>query len=111
MSIHPSDNTPGGDSDLDEPESPCNIGRWLGEHKVDLRDVRRRRRLWLTFAVLGLAVGLALPKVMPLKYSATALLYLSHNPTADQTDAMANDVVLLQTEEVAAQTVSRLQLA
>ena len=108
MSIHPSDNTPGGDSDLDEPESPATLADGLVSIRSIFRDVRRRRRLWLTFAVLGLAVGLALPKVMPLKYSATALLYLSHNPTADQTDAMANDVVLLQTEEVAAQTVSRL---
>lgn len=66
--------------------------------------------MWLATAAVGLAIGLALPVVLPLKYSATTILYLSHNPAADPADAMANDVVLVQTEGVAAQAVSRLHL-
>ncbi len=110
MSLHPSNHTPGGDPDPDEPQSPATVTGGLVSIRSIVRELRRRRRIWLAIAAVGLAMGLALPIVLPLKYSATTILYLSHNPAADPADAMANDVVLVQTEGVAAQAVGRLHL-
>ncbi len=110
MSLHPSNQTPGDDPDPDEPQSPATVAGGFVSIRLIVRELRRRRRLWLVTAAVGLAIGLALPIVLPLKYSATTILYLSHNPAADPADAMANDVVLAQTEGVAAQAVRRLHL-
>ncbi len=97
-----------GEGDSDESQAPAVLTEGLISIRAIVRELRRRRRLWLLTAAVGLAVGLALPIAVPLGYSATTLLYLSHNPALNPVDAMLNDVTLLQTEAVADQAVRQL---
>jgi len=73
--------------------------------------LRRRRRFWLTMGAVGLAAGLALTVVRPGSYSATATLWLAHNPSDDQAADMANDVALLQSDAVAQPVIKALGLS
>ena len=68
--------------------------------------IRRRRRVWLTTALLGLVVGAGLHLVAPQKYSAVTDLYLAQPAGADPAQAMVDDVSLLHTQAVAQQAVS-----
>jgi capsular polysaccharide biosynthesis protein len=77
---------------------------------IDLRAliaaIRRSRRVWLVTALLGLLIGATLHQVIPHKYSAVTDLYLAQPAGADPTQAMADDVSLLQTEAVAKQAIT-----
>ncbi len=68
--------------------------------------IRRNRRVWLVTALLGLLIGASLPLVIPHKYSAVTDLYLVQPTGANSTQAMADDVSLLQTEVVAKEAIA-----
>jgi capsular polysaccharide biosynthesis protein len=58
--------------------------------------LRRRRRVWVTAAVIGLLLGAALHIIVPSKYAAVTRLYL----VEPSIQAMQDDVTLLQTRSV-----------
>ena len=62
--------------------------------------LRRRRKIWLSFAALGFVVGLGYHVIVPRSYSAHATLYLAQAPGTDPAAGMANDIALLQTPVV-----------
>jgi capsular polysaccharide biosynthesis protein len=76
-----------------------------------LRDaVRRHLRIWLVLAIAGLAVGLALPSVMPPPQLSSARLILTHREGDDPQRAMATDVSLATTHTVAERVIRQLDL-
>lgn len=72
--------------------------------------LRRRIRLCLAFAIGGLLLGVALTVVMPPSQTGTVTVLLAHDPSLDPTQAMATDVSLLGTREVAKVVIDRLHL-
>ena len=75
------------------------VGRLVSLRFV-LSALRRRRKVWLTLAALGLVVGLGYHLVVPPSYSVYAVLYLAQAPGTDPATGMANDLALLQTTAV-----------
>ncbi len=75
------------------------VGRLVGLRFV-LGALRRRRKIWLSLAALGLLVGLGFHLVVPRSYPAYATLYLAQAPGTDPATGIANDVALLQTTAV-----------
>lgn len=75
------------------------VGRLVSLRFV-LGALRRRRKIWLSLAVLGLVVGLGYHAVVRRSYSAQATLYLAQAPGSDPAVGMANDLALLQTSAV-----------
>ena len=63
--------------------------------------VRRRRKVWVSGAVLGLLIGAAFHFVVPAKYTAIANLYMVEPANEDPSLAIANDLSLLGTRAVA----------
>lgn len=72
--------------------------------------LRRRRKLWVSTALVGLFVGAAFHLVVPAKYAAVADLYMVEPAGSDPGQAIANDISLLQTRSVAAEAVADLHL-
>ena len=72
--------------------------------------LRRRRRLWLTMAFVGLVFGAALHMVLPSKVTAVSKLYLVESVSGDPTSGITNDLSLLQTRKVAETAMGRLPL-
>jgi hypothetical protein len=62
--------------------------------------LRRRWRVWLGCALAGLVVGAGYHAVVPVKYTATATLYLAHAPDSDNTVVAQNDLAMLDTAAV-----------
>jgi Chain length determinant protein len=89
---------PGGHSSESQPPIVL-VGRLVSLRFV-LGALRRRRKVWLTTAALGLLVGLAFHLAVPRSYNATATIYLAQAPGTDPAAGMANDLALLQTTAV-----------
>ena len=62
--------------------------------------LRRRRKIWLSLATLGLVVGISYHLAVPRSYNAYATLYLAQAPGTDPAAGIANDLALLQTNVV-----------
>ena len=75
------------------------VGR-LVSLRVVLGALRRRRKLWLSCAAVGLVVGLGYHVVVPRSYNANATLYLAQASGTDPSVGMANDIALLETSAV-----------
>jgi len=75
------------------------VGRLVSLRFV-LGTLRRRRKIWLSCAALGLVVGLGYHLVVPRSYNAYATLYLAQAPGTDPAAGIANDMALLQTTAV-----------
>lgn len=69
--------------------------------------LRRLRWVWLTAAALGLLVGVGYHLAVPLRYSATATLYLVQPTTG--TGSAPNDLAMLNTNEVSKRAVALLR--
>ena len=82
-----------------------NLGPMIGLRAL-LATLGRKRRVWLTTALVGLVVGACIHLAIPTKYTAVSDLYLTAPSGVDPTEAMANDVSLLQTEVVAQEAVT-----
>ncbi len=63
--------------------------------------LRRRRKLWVGAALLGLLIGMAFHHIVPAKYAAVTDLYMAEPSGSDPSQAIANDVSLLGTRAVA----------
>jgi capsular polysaccharide biosynthesis protein len=72
--------------------------------------LRRRWRLWVGLALLGIGVGLCFSVVVPAQHTATTTLLLAHAPGADPAMEMATDVSLLRTRTVATAVIDDLGL-
>jgi hypothetical protein len=70
--------------------------------------LRRRRWLWISVAVLGLVGGIGFHLVIPIKYAASATLYLADPPGSAAGSSAPNDLALLQTAEVGQQAIKLL---
>jgi len=70
--------------------------------------LRRRRRLWIGLAVIGLLAGVGYHVAVPVKYSATATLYLAQPPGTNNTVGAANDLAMLSTAGVADAAIKQL---
>ena len=81
---------------------------------IDLRSMkdaaRRRRKLWVSTALAGLVIGAAFHLFVPAKYAAVTDLYMVEPAGADPSQAMQNDVSLLETRSVAQQAIADLHL-
>jgi capsular polysaccharide biosynthesis protein len=72
--------------------------------------LRRRRKIWIGAALAGFVIGAAFHLAVPAKYAATTNLYMVEPSGGDPTQAIANDVSLLQTRSVAQKAASTLHL-
>lgn len=72
--------------------------------------LKRRARLWITLAVIGLIVGAAVYKVMPPAYQSTATILLKDGPNEDPQVQIASDAALAQSNQVAQDVVDQLGL-
>jgi hypothetical protein len=72
--------------------------------------LRRRRILLFLGALLGLLAGAAFPLVVEAGGSATATLFLSHDPSAEPARAMSTDISLLTTRTVAERALKEAAL-
>lgn len=86
--------------DVAESQPPVVLVGRLVSLRFILGALRRRRRILLICAVLGLVVGLGYHVVVPRTYNARATLYLAQAPGTDPSVGMANDIALLQTPAV-----------
>jgi capsular polysaccharide biosynthesis protein len=72
--------------------------------------IRRSRRLWLAWAVIGLVAGLAIYVKYPVSYQANVSVLIKNNPGEDPVSAMMTQEQLLESKSVAASTVKALGL-
>jgi Chain length determinant protein len=83
------------------------VGRLVSLRFI-LGALRRRRKVWLICAALGLLIGLSYHFVVPRSYSAYATLYLAQPPGTDPAVGISNDLALLQTTAVGQKAVDLL---
>jgi capsular polysaccharide biosynthesis protein len=74
------------------------------------RAIRRRTRLWVLLAVLGLLIGSALFVTAKPVYQVTATMLLVNDQSIDQPTAMQTDAVLAANPDFAQQVLKKLKL-
>jgi capsular polysaccharide biosynthesis protein len=72
--------------------------------------LRRRARLWITTAVIGLLLGAAFSVLKPAPFQASTSVLLTHPLGDDPVEAMQTDVALADSRAVAGLVVQRLGL-
>jgi len=72
--------------------------------------LRRTVWLWCGLGLLGLVIGVGSYKAFPPSYQASASILLTNNPQIDPVDAMDTNMVLAQSESVAALAIRELGL-
>ncbi len=75
-----------------------------------VRALRRRWRVWVVTAVLGLVAAAGFSMAFPPAHSATTLLLLRHPPQSDPSRAMITDAELIKGRSVAQRAVDRSAL-
>ena len=75
-----------------------------------VRALRRRWRVWVATAVLGLVGAVGFSVAFPPAHSATTLLLLRHPPQSDPSKAMITDAELIKGRSVAQRAVDRSSL-
>ena len=75
-----------------------------------MASIRRTRRFWLAMAAVGVFVGAALFAYFPVSYSATTTIFVKNNPGVDAVSAMQTQVVMAQSQTVAANAAKALDL-
>ena len=73
-------------------------------------ELRRRKLLWVTAAVVGLALGIGVYKEMPPPYKATTLVQIRVIPGVLPTDEILTELALAQSRTVATTAMTMLQL-
>lgn len=73
--------------------------------------LRRERRIWVGLGVLGALLGLTVLLVLPPSSKAVVTLLMAHPASLDGPSAMGTDVSLLNTREVADQTVRAMGIS
>jgi capsular polysaccharide biosynthesis protein len=72
--------------------------------------LRRRWRVWVAAALVGMMLGIAWTTALPSKSHGTVTILLAHDEGTDPVIAMSTDLSLLRTRTVAASTIERLDL-
>lgn len=72
--------------------------------------LRRNRRFWLAFGLIGLIVGCGLYVTYPPAYQASTSLYITNNPNVDALSAMLTNVTLVESRPVAQAVIDKLGL-
>jgi Chain length determinant protein len=70
--------------------------------------LRRSKRVWIAFAILGLLVGGGYHLVVPRKYSAYSTVYMAHGVGANDAVEIGNDLALLNNTAVARAAIRSL---
>jgi hypothetical protein len=73
-------------------------------------ELRRRKKLWVAAAIVGLLLGIGLYKEMPPPYKATTTVSIKVIPGVLPTDEILTEVALAQSREVALTAMSALRL-
>jgi capsular polysaccharide biosynthesis protein len=73
-------------------------------------ELRRRKLLWVTAAVVGLALGIGVYKEMPPPYKATTLVQIRVIPGVLPTDEILTELALAQSRTVATTAMTMLKL-
>jgi capsular polysaccharide biosynthesis protein len=94
---------------LEEPP-PFNIAGAFASLGFIGAAVRRNRRFWLAWALIGMFIGLGIYVKFPVAYQATVSILIKNNPQEDPVSAMETDQALATSYTVAANTVSALHL-
>lgn len=89
-----------------EPEPLHLVGGRIVSLRFIRMALRRRRRVWVSLAVLGLLVGVGYHLVVPVKYWATTTLYLAAPPGTNLTVASANNLAMLETDAVGQRAIA-----
>ena len=100
-------NIPDDDRDAELTGSPRPL---LGTWHFLRNSLRREWRIWAGLAALGALLGMAAVLTLPPSSTATVTLLMAHPASLDGPSAIATDVSLLNTREVAARTVRTLRL-
>lgn len=82
----------------------------LGTWHYLRNSLRREWRTWMGMAAVGAILGFAAVYLLPASSTGTVTVLMSHPANLDGPSAMATDLSLLNTREVAAKTVSQLGL-
>lgn len=91
-------------------EQPFNIAGTFASFGYLFAAIRRSRRIWLTWAAIGLVAGLAIYVKYPVSYQATVSILIKNNPGQDAVSAMKTQEALVESNSVAAATVKALGL-
>lgn len=83
----------------------------LGTWHYLRNSLRRLWRTWVGLALLGAFLGLAVAVLLPPSSTSSVTILVAHPTDLDPATAMATDMSLLNTREVAQRTVDRLGLA
>jgi len=92
------------------PRGPVNAAAGLVSLSFLGAALKRRRRLWITMAVVGLVFGASIYVFAPPSHQASTSLILTYPATEDSADAIQTDVALAQTRAVAGKVVHDLGL-
>jgi capsular polysaccharide biosynthesis protein len=93
---------------MQEVEDPAHDGAPVISIRSLKSALRRRRRLWVTTAIVGLLLGATLHVILPSKVVSISQLYLVQPSGGAPGQAMTDAVGLLQTQAVADRAVSIL---
>jgi capsular polysaccharide biosynthesis protein len=99
-----------GNGAVPKPEEPEGDPGSFVSLSVLAASAKRQRRPLIAVALVGLLIGAGFHLVVPRKYAATTLLYLTEPAASDPAQAMANDISLLQTRAVAERAIAALHL-
>lgn len=94
----------GEDSVTDDPSTRLVTLSFLGAA------LKRRARIWVALAVIGLIVGIGLYKVMPPAYQSTTTILLKDGPNEDPQVQITSDAALAQSNAVAGDVIHQLGL-
>jgi capsular polysaccharide biosynthesis protein len=101
---------PGGDFPLAEDSIKDDPSTRLVTLSFLAAALRRRARLWITLAIVGLIVGIGLYKVMPPAYQSTTTILLKDGPNEDPEVQISSDAALAQSNQVGEDVVRQLGL-
>lgn len=93
-----------------EEPSPFNIAGSFASLGFIGAAVRRSKRFWLAWTLIGVIVGLGIYVKYPTSYEATVSILIKNNPQEDPVSSMLTNEALAQSYTVAANTVSALHL-
>lgn len=98
------------DDPYDEADAPTRPFATLVSFHYLRAAVRRGRRVWILFALVGMLLAGAYLAANPPTSMATTTLRLTHDPQADPTGAINTDMSLVNTRTVAEKTIEALGL-
>ena len=93
-----------------EEHQPFNVAGSFASVGFLFAAIRRTKRLWLTWAVIGIVGGLAFAVKFPVSYQANVSVLIKNNPGEDPVSAMQTQIQLVESNEVAKGTVTALSL-